>query len=91
MGSKQYGKRIEKKVVKKARTVGADVKKGAAWARAELVKNSRTVGRSVQRAGKAVERDVERGGKRIGRATRQRLTEAGDRLRSRRQARSKKA
>jgi hypothetical protein len=80
MSNNQYGKRLEKRVASRARTVSRDVQRGMAWAGAELVRGGRTVGRDVKRGGKAIGRR----GREIGSATSLGITRAGDRLRSRR-------
>jgi hypothetical protein len=91
MANKQNVKRLEQKVVRKAKIVGNDVKKGATRTRAELAKGSKTIGRGIKRTGKTVGRDLERGGKRISAATRQRMTRASTKIRSYRVSRTKKA
>ena len=48
MANKQNVKRLEQKVVRKAKIVGNDVKKGATRTRAELAKGSKTIGRDLQ-------------------------------------------
>jgi hypothetical protein len=80
MSNNQHATRREKKVAAATRAFSRDIERGMAWAGAELA-----------RAGAIAGRDVKQGGKRIGAATRQRMTLAGNRLKSHRLARTTKA
>ena len=72
MPNTRYGKRRQKKVEKRSRPVRRD-RKGAIWA-----------GPGRAKGGTAVDRDLTRGGQRIRMAARRRITQASDRIRSRR-------